>query len=128
MKHVVVARPVHVDPAFQAEAVLLFALFRTEVIEERLDVLFHLSAKLHDNRFFQLEEIERIVPAPTVRPPGHVAIILHQPFGELLQSLVQVSRSVLAEVDPTREQWHYADFDSLCHTFTTRTRTRSSHT
>src|SRR5690349_12791460 len=34
VEHIVVARPVHVDPAFQAELILLLAFLRTKMIEE----------------------------------------------------------------------------------------------
>src|SRR5881397_1977172 len=53
MEQVVVALPVHVDPALQAEMVLLLALLWTEVIEEGLGVLLHVIAELCNDRFLQ---------------------------------------------------------------------------
>src|SRR6266566_597547 len=109
VEYIAVARPVHVDPAFQAELILLLALLRTKMIEEGLDVLLHLIAELFDDRLLELEKIERVVPPPAVRTPGRVAVVLHKPPREILQSLVQVPRPVLAQVDPRRKQRHHAD-------------------
>ena len=94
MAHVGVARPIDVDPASQAESVLFPGCFGTEVIEERLDVQFHLVSEFVDDRFLQFEKIERIVPAPGIRPFHVVANILAQATREFLQSLVQMHRSV----------------------------------
>src|SRR5258706_4380180 len=104
-----VARAVHIDPALKPEIVLFLAFFRTKVIEKSLNVLLHLLAELGDDRFVQLEEIERVVPAAGVRPARRVAIILYEFQREVLQSLVQVSRAVLAKINPGREQWHHTD-------------------
>src|SRR2546427_6657246 len=109
VEHIVVARPVHVDPAFQAELILLLALLRTKMIEEGLDVLLHLIAELFDDRLLQLEKIKRVVPPPAVRTPGRVAVVLHKPPREILQSLVQVPRPVFAQIEPRRKQRHHAD-------------------
>jgi hypothetical protein len=71
VEHIEVLRSAHVDPAFQAEAILLFAAFGTDVIEERLDVLLHLVAEHRDDRFIQLEKVGHVVPTPwLVRRPA----------------------------------------------------------
>src|SRR5438034_7850275 len=111
VEHVEVARPVRIDPAAQAELVLLLAALWPEMIQESLNVLLHLMAEFHDRRVLQFEQVKRIMPAPIVGPPGRVAVVLHQPVGESFQSLIQVYRSVLAKVDPGREQWHHPDLN-----------------
>jgi len=52
MQHVEVPRPVHIDPAFESESILLFALRRTKVVEIALDVLLHHRAQFANYRFF----------------------------------------------------------------------------
>jgi hypothetical protein len=64
MQNVVVAPPVHIDPPFQAEPILLLAALGTEVVEECLHVLLHLITELCHYRLLQFEEVEGIMPTP----------------------------------------------------------------
>src|SRR5262245_8083168 len=103
VQDVVVASSIDVDPAFQAEAVALTTIGGSEVIEERLDVLTHLIAQFGNDRFLQLEDVQRVVPASTICPPGGVAIVLHQAPSKRLQSIIEMRWSVLTQPDPCRE-------------------------
>jgi len=89
VQDVEIPRPIDIDPPAQAEAIHLLAAFGTEVIKERLDMLFHFVTEFGNDRFVQFEEIKRVVPPARISPPRRVAIILEQPSGEFLQSLVQ---------------------------------------
>ena len=77
VEHVEVSRPIDIDPAAQAEEVLLSAAFGTEVIEKGLDVLLHLLVEFADDRLLQVKEVKRVVPTAIIGPPHRVAIILH---------------------------------------------------
>ena len=96
-----ISRPVDIDPAPQAEAVLLLAAFGAEMIEVGMDVLLHLVVELRDDRIIQFKEIKRVVPAPAIGSPHRVAIILAQSSGESLQSLVQIDWSIATKINPS---------------------------
>src|SRR6266404_1935765 len=79
------------------------------MIQETLNMLLHLVAKLFDHCFLQFKKIERVMPPARVGAAGCVFTVRHQVASELFQIRVQVNRAVVALVYPGREYWQNAN-------------------
>ena len=77
MQQVGMTGAIYVNPTSKPERVLLLAVFRPKVVQKRLDMLLHNLLEGPNGRVSQLENIERVMPAPCVRPPGRIPFIRH---------------------------------------------------
>src|SRR4030095_15349919 len=105
MQEVFVACAIDIDPALKSEAIVRrWVRLLPQLVQETLNVLFHLTAKCSDHRFVEREQIERIMPTTDICPTCCVLVVLHQSTSQILQLWVEVFRPVVALVYPRREQ------------------------
>src|SRR4030095_14850271 len=112
MQEVFVACAIDIDPALKSEAIVRrWGRLLPQLIQETLNMLFHLTAKCSDHRFVEREQIERIMPPTDIGPTRSVLVVVHQSTNEILELCVEVFRPVVALVYPRREQRNHGSFD-----------------